>query len=370
MKRILLFNNDAWTTWKHRRGIIRFLEQNGLEVIVLAGEENKYSSFLHSNFNFIPITNMNTTGINPFEERKLYKEVASVYHKVRPDIVMHYTMKPNIYGGMICGKMGIPYISTINGLGRTFLKKGISSRIMISLLKKGLKNAEKVFFQNNDDLQLFESIGVLSSHKAVRVKGSGVNLNEWDGHMTFRPPTERHFLFAARLIPEKGVMEFIEIAKLLKPLYPKSVFRIVGPVVDSRITVSLLRTYDQQGLISFGGETDDMKTEFSHCDVVVLPTYYREGIPKVLIEALASGKPIITTDFTGARETIDSGKNGILIAPQNIHDLREAVEKVNSLDSSILAEMGRNSRILAEKEFDENMVYEKYLQTIRSIACS
>src|SRR5690606_8063347 len=176
MKRIILFNNDAWTTWKHRKGIIRFLEDNGMDVVVLAGEDQKYSSLLKSNFNYFPLKNMHTIGMNPFRENKLYQEIKSVYKKVNPDMVMHYTMKPNIYGGMICGNMGIPYISTVNGLGRTFLNKGLVYRMMVSLLRKGLKNAEKVFFQNTDDQEFFESIKIIPSQKSVRVMGSGVNM--------------------------------------------------------------------------------------------------------------------------------------------------------------------------------------------------
>ncbi|MEM6263205.1 MAG: glycosyltransferase family 4 protein [Bacteroidota bacterium] len=364
---ICISSNYAWTIYNFRMGLIRALKNAGYRVLVIS-EADGYEEKIQQECRFIPLKNMVRDGTNPVKDLKLLREYFQIFSREKPLVSLHYTIKPNVYGNIAARLAGIKVISTINGLGTTFAMPGPLKHLVKSLYRTSLRRAEVVVFQNEEDRKLFQDFNLVAESKTRRVPGSGVNVDRFSPVV---PPEHEGtiMLMAARLLWTKGVGIYAEAAKKVKAVHPSAQFWLLGAYVESpdAIAPQNMQPWIEGGYINYQGVTDNMPRFFAKADAVVLPSYYREGVPRVLLEALAMGKPIITTDNIGCRETVSHECNGYLIEPKDADALAEAMIKFIDLNKHEKQIMGANSRHKALQEFDEQLVVDTYLEEIRRI---
>ncbi len=302
-------------------------------------------------------------GTNPFQELKLQNLYKRIIRDVKPDIVFSYTIKPNIYGGMACKAMKVPCIMNITGLGTAVENGGLMQKFMLILYKLALPGARKVFFQNSENEQFFTD-HKLAMGKHDMLPGSGVNLNHYT--VSEYPPEDTiEFVFISRIMKEKGIDQYLDAAKAIREKYVQTRFHVCG---DCEPEYSgCLQQYADDGIIAYHGRVNDIPAmhKITHC--TVHPTYYPEGMSNVLLEASASGRPIITTDRAGCREIIDDGVNGFIVKQKDSSDLIEKIESFINLSYEQKKQMGLAGRAKVEKEFDRKIVVRKYLDEIEQM---
>jgi glycosyltransferase involved in cell wall biosynthesis len=269
----------------------------------------------------------------------------------------------------------IPVINTIAGLGAVFIKDGLLVRVVRWLYRAALKRSAKVFFQNDDDRQLFISGGLVRAEVTDLLPGSGVDLirfKPWFNNIGHEDGSKFRFLLIARMLRDKGVGEYVEAARLLRQRWPLAEFCLLGfldvqnPTAISKIEMD---AWTSEGVVHYLGVSDDVRTHLVTADCVVLPSY-REGTPRILLEAAAMARPIITTDAVGCREVVDDGVNGYLCKVRDVGDLAAKMELMLSLPPEQRSEMGQHGRVKMEREFDEKIVISKYIQAINEIEIS
>jgi len=305
-------------------------------------------------------TPVQNTGLNPFYDLYCFYKMISLLKKERPDIVCCYSLKPNLYGSIAANVVGVNNIYLfVTGLGYIFTAKTIKSAMLYpfitGLYALAIRYCTNIFFENKDDIALFERIHMPLQRKAVLVNGTGVNLQKFCPPYT--PQQSKTFLLVARMLKDKGVVQFVQAARLLKEKYPEALFQLLGPIDcnPSAIAEVTIREWVRGGYVQYLGETDDVRPYLERATVFVLPSFYREGIPKSILEAMAVGLPIITTDSPGCRETVREEENGILVPPQDVVSLVNAMERF-ILDKNLARRMGIRSRKLAEQNFDVEQV--------------
>ena len=304
--------------------------------------------------------------INPAEEIKLIKKYYQHIVAIKPDIVLTYAIKPNVYGGIICKWKRIPYIVNITGLGNAFVEKGILQTVSLHLYRKSLKRAGMVFFQNQDNLDYMLRKKVLGKNNYALIPGSGVNLTQYKA-LDYPLDSIIRFFFIARIIKEKGIDQIIDAAEYFQN-NPDVEFHICGGCGDDY--ADRIRHLNKNGLISYHGvigPLEDMIKVYQTASCVVHPTYYAEGISNVLLEAAASARPIIATDRAGCREVIDDGKNGFLVREKDSNDLIEKLRYFISLPLEERRKMGLLGREKVEREFNRDRVVNAYIRTIDSL---
>lgn len=306
-------------------------------------------------------------GTNPISDLRTMRELGSLLEEELPDKVFTYQVKPNIYGTLAAHRVGIEDVYVMmGGLGSVFRAEDAKSRIMGTVVgaeyKVALRRARKVFFQNEEDVDLFASRGIVDRGKVVMVRGSGVNLDRYprlplSGNMSF--------LFVGRLVRGKGVLDYVEAAKIVKRLHPDAEFHLVGPFDTNPTAVSEdeLRPYIENDTVIYHGEQADVRPFLEACSCFVLPSYYGEGTPKSALEAMATGRPLIVADAVGCREVVRNGSNGFLVPPRNPEALAKAMESVVS-DGDRLEAMAEASRAMAEEVFDVRKVNSTICETM------
>lgn len=369
-KRILIIASFAGSLIRFRGDFIKSLVANGFEVFTASPSYTEEDIKLIKERGAHPIEfNLHRIGLNPFKDFKSILELKSIMKENKIDLVFPYTVKPVIYGSIAANMIKVPVISLITGLGFAFSgftrKARILQRFNETLYKLSIRKNKCIVFQNKDDYQLFLDRKVISKKQPVAfVSGSGVNLNEF----TFQEknPTDKvSFLLIARLIKEKGIALYMDAARTLKPKYPNAEFHVIGALQASPTAISAdeLHELHEKNIIVFHGRKMNVDEYLHKSDVFVLPSYYREGIPRTTLEALACGNPIITTDSVGCRESVKEGENGKLIEPQNLEALIDAMEFFITNPDKI-KEMGINSRKYAEERFDVNIINNDLIELI------
>lgn len=348
------------------------MRQRGHRVYALApGDHPRVSEIAHAlgalGVEFIPFT-MSRRGMSPVQDLRAVSELADIFHARNVETVLSYTAKPVIYGSLAARRAGVDYVySMITGLGFAFSTDQIQARVIrtvsLWLYRVALAHNQRVFFQNPDDRELFARLQVLRDlDQGVLVNGSGVDLAK------FAPeplPDGPSFLLIARLIAEKGIREYVEAARIVKAEYPEARFRLVGGFETGahHISESEVKQWVDEGTIQYLGTLDDVRPAIKDCSVFVLPTYYREGQPRTILESMAMGRPIITTDNPGSRETVQDGVNGFLIPPRDVQSLAEAM--VSFIENpDIAATMAAASRKFAEEKYDVHKVNAKMLKVM------
>jgi glycosyltransferase involved in cell wall biosynthesis len=350
---------------------MRALRHNGFRVIALAPKDNYSVKLQEEGFEWIelPFDNSST---NPIKESMQIRYFHNIYKKIKPNILLHYTIKPNIYGTLAAKMLKIPVINNVSGLGTVFLNNTISSRIAKQLYKFSFRYVNKVFFQNDDDLNLFVRNGLIASKYTDRIPGSGIDIDSFkSSDNVSMEKQEIVFLFVARLIKEKGIEEYIEAIKMIKDVTFDSPikFQIIGdlyPSNPSAIQEDTLKGWIEDGLIEYLGYQEDVKSFIEKSSCVVLPSY-REGLSKSLLEAASMERPIITTNVSGCREVVDDGVNGYLCEVQDSYSLKNQLVKMIKLTPHERERMGKKGRKKVIKEFSDERVIEKYLDSIHTI---
>ncbi len=366
--RIAIVVNTSWNIYNFRLSLIKALLAEGHEVVAIAPHDKYAKRLVEAGCRFVPVTM--EKGTNPFKDLWLTWRLYRAYSRVKPDAVLHYTIKPNIYGAIAAHWAGIPAINNVSGLGTVFIKKDYISNIALKLYKQAFKYPKKVFFQNNDDRKLF------LKHKLVRagitevLPGSGIDLEAFKPQP--KPDTSAPFTFLmiARVLYEKGIAEYMEACRLLKEKYPTIKCQLLGQV-DERsrfgIKQTVLDAWLSEGAVDYLGTTDNVATIIAQADCVVLPSY-REGTPRTLLEAAAMAKPLIATNVPGCREVVQQSINGLLCRVRNAPDLADKMEQMLQMPQEQLKRMGEASRHIAETKFDVNFVIQRYQRAINEVA--
>lgn len=311
---------------------------------------------------------MDSRGANPIKDFALIVELFSIYRKLRPDIILHYTVKPNVYGTIAASLLRIPVINNVCGLGTVFLKSNLVSKIAILLYKLTFRLPKKVFFQNPEDLQLFLDRKLVPAHTADLLPGSGIDLEKFSP-LEFNRNKSFTFLMISRLITDKGVLEYIEAVKKLKRQGLQARFQILGakdPEHRRGIKTKVIDEWIQSETVEYLGTTDDVRHFINKADCIVLPSY-REGTPRTLLEAASSSKPVIATDVPGCHNIVEHNLNGLLCKVKDANDLADKMTEMAALDDSTLKRFGLNGRKKVELQFNENLVINKYIETIAQL---
>ena len=358
---ILYLVTEDWYFCMHRLPLARAMINSGWRVVVAARAKNHADEIRNEGIELVPL-NWRRRGFNPLIGAIEIFRITRLYKDVRPDLVHHVAMKPSIYGSVaawISGSVGV--VNNLAGLGFAFSYSNLPARIMRIVLLFAFhvlfrRSGSKVIVENRDDRDLLVSQAHLDKDKVVLIRGVGVNLERF--HMMDELPGILVVTMVSRLLWSKGVREFFEAAQILKEKKVAVRFMLVGtPDADNPDSVpeETLRDWNEQGFLEWAGHREDIPEVWNSSHIAVLPSFYREGIPRSLLEAAACGKPIITTDMPGCREAVISGKNGMLVPPRNSVALANAIEKLAS-DPVTRRSMGRASREIAEKEFSEARV--------------
>ena len=367
MIKIAIVSNTSWSIYNFRLNLARILKQNAYEVVLIAPYD-EYSERLGEEFECHDIY-MNNKGTNPMEDLKTTFEFYKLYKNIKPDVALHFTIKPNIYGNIACNLLGIKMINNISGLGTVFIKESVVTKIVKQLYKYSLSKSSKVFFQNSDDRNLFIDNGLVLKDKGDLLPGSGIDTQKFKPIQIEKKDNIFRFLLIARMLWDKGVGEYVEAAKIIKQKYKNVEFLLLGALgVDNPTAISkeTIQKWETEGIIKYLGTTDDVKVEIAKADCIVLPSY-REGTSRVLLESAAMLKPIITTNVPGCKEVVDDGVNGLLCEVRNSKDLANKMEMMLNLSDDERIEMGRKGRQKIISEFDEKIVINKYLETIEKI---
>ena len=359
-RRIIIVANTTWNIYNFRLNIVRKLIEEGHEVIVMAPVD-KYISYTEMirQVQHVPVRHMHRNSLNPVHDIRLLWELIRLYRKYKPDLILHYTVKCNIYGGLAVRLLNIPSVAVVTGVGHPMIHKGWLNSLVRRLYRIALPYHRKVIFENQDDKASFDLEGLTTPEQSESIKGCGVDMEFFSPNGDARDPEVTTFSFIGRLIYDKGVREFIEAAQKVKQKYSKVQFWLVGDVDDgnpSSVRNEDLMYWIRDPDIHYHGATDHVKAYFSRSDCIVLPSYRAEGLPKVIMEAMAMERPVITTDTPGCREAVEDGYNGYLVPLQDADALARAMERFILLDRPSRMLMGKNGRIKAMKEFDEKII--------------
>lgn len=367
--KVVIALNTAWNLFNFREGLIRALIANGYEVVAVAPHD-EYAARLAAlgcRFEALPMDNK---GTHPGRDLLLFFRFLKLLSNERPDVFLGYTVKPNVYGSLAAHVLGIPVVNNIAGLGAVFMRDNWLTRLVRLLYKTALSQSKHVFFQNNEDLQLFIEQGLVKPDKVSRLPGSGINLDTFS-YTPLQTLENRPFCFllVARLLWDKGVGEYVEAARILHRKYPNVKFQLLG-FLDvknpSAVSSEQMAAWVKQGIVEYLGVADDVKPHLIAADCVVLPSY-REGVPRSLLEAAAIGRPIVTTNTTGCRDAVDDGVNGLLCQVRDAKDLADKMRnmlEMTALERDMLGAAGRKKM---EHEFDEKIVIDRYLHVIQRI---
>ncbi len=358
MGRVLILTNSSGGLYDFRNEFVQALLVEH-EVFISMPDDTKEKELKAEGCQIIK-TAINRRGINPAEDLKLYHIYSKMIKELKPDLVVTYTIKPNIYGGFAAGRRKVPYIATITGLGGAFDKTGLLLKVIVTMYRMGLKKAACVFFQNQENRGIFQNFGI-TAKKSRMVMGSGVNL---DRHRYEEYPAgnKTHFLFVGRVMKERGILEFIEAAK---KLHSDRVFFDIMGYCDEDYQ-ELLDNLEQQGILHQIGFHTEVHEYLAAASAIVVASFH-EGMSNALIEGAATGRPVIASNISGCMEAFEEGKTGFGFTPGKPEELIRAMEKFLALPAEERAAMGRRAREKMEREFDRKSVTGEYMDEVHQI---
>ncbi len=368
-KKIAVIENSLFSTYTMRDSLMKTLLQKGCEVTILT---HTNSFVAHVEKTGLKVINIGSGNLNPIKVFKYFLNLFMALKEIKPDVCLTFSIRPAIFGNFITRFLNIPTITNITGTGPLFTSKNLAYRIARFIYRFALMKTKKVFFQNFDDMDLFIKNSFVREEVAKRIPGSGVDYKK------FSPISKKEkdhsnfiFLFIGRLIKDKGIFEFVEAARIIRKKYPEIMFHVIGPfwhqnLKSNTISKSDLQNWIIEGIIDYEGEKKDIRKFIGHADCIVLPSY-REGTSNILLEAASMEKPIITTDTTGCKETVEDGVTGFLCNVKDSHDLAAKMEMMYQLSSYERLEMGKKGRQKMIKEFDKEIVIKNYLDSINEI---
>jgi glycosyltransferase involved in cell wall biosynthesis len=359
--------NASWNIVNFRAGLIRGLQQAGYRVVALAPRDAWSERLGEFGVEFHPI-GMDRKGLSPARDLGLLWRYRQALRRLRPDAFLGYTAKPNVWGSLAAQSLGIAVINNVSGLGTAFIRGGWLGRVVSALYRLAFRRSATIFFQNEEDRDLFVARGIVAPAKARLLPGSGIDSER------FRPAVDRAgggrpfaFLLIARLLRDKGVVEYVEAAREVRRTAPEARFRLLGfldPDNRTAIARAELDFWVAEGLIDYLGHADDVRPAIADADCIVLPSY-REGLPRTLLEAAAMGKPLIATDVPGCRQVVRHGVNGLLCRVRDSESLAAAMLEMLRAPPERRARWGKAARAIVEAEYDERIVVERYLEAVR-----
>lgn len=351
MKILILANNDVGL-YKFRKELIQELIRQGNRVVVSLPDGELVPDIRKLGVKVI-LTDVDRRGINPLTDLKLLIRYFRMEVTLKPDLVITYTIKPNVYGGIVSRFLHIPYAENITGLGTTFQTENLVKKLVCFLYKISSKRAKVVFFENEENKQTFIDNHLIREEQACKLNGAGVNLDEYP-YTEYPDENEPiRFLFIGRVMKEKGVDELFEAARRIKKEYPDVLFDIVGPMEDEYSSV--IEKLEEDGIITYYGYQKDVRPFIARCHCFVLPSWH-EGMANTLLEAGAMGRPLITSEIAGCKEAIENGSSGYYCKIQNMENLYRTMKRFLELPYIIRKEMGMASRKIMEDTFDKRRV--------------
>lgn len=371
--KILLLSNSSSGLYNFKRELIEELIKPNTYVIenkIGANEvhvvvpDNKKSVELAELGCKITYVDLERRGTNPLKDFKLLLSYFNIIRKEKPDAVLTFTIKPNIYGGIACSILKIPYISNITGLGTSIRNKSAITGFIEKLYCIGLKKAEKLYFENESDLQFFNN-EIMKNSKSILLPGSGINLNRFKFKEYPKDDKIINFITIGRIMKDKGSNELLESIKLLNSRYDNINFYIVGNYDEDNFRETI-ESMNQNGLIKYLGVREDISDLISESHCVVHPSYH-EGLSNVLLEAAATGRPVVASDVPGCIETFIDGKTGIAIKPKSVSSLVSGIESFIDLNTDDKSLMGKSAREYVENKFDRNIVIKEYIKELNNL---
>ena len=373
--KILLFANTDWYLYNFRLPLAEALRSQGHEVVMVS-PDGKYSERLkQAEFRWIAFPLVRQR-LNPFAELFTILRLVLLYRRERPDVAHHFTVKCVMYGSIAARFAGIEgVVNALAGLGHVFSDCGVQARllrIIIQRICKSFLRPTQVVFQNPEDHQAFLKRGLVDRDASHLIRGSGVDVERFKPRANKNSSDKRYVLLASRLLWAKGVAEYVEAARLVRRQIPETVFLLAGEADagnPASVPQEVVDEWKRQGDVEVLGHCEDIKSLLEKADLVVLPTYYGEGVPRILIEAAASGKPLVATDMPGCHEIVQHRLNGILIPPRDSRELARAIKEILP-DDLCMTRMGKHSRRLACAEFSQEQVITKTFQVYQCATAS
>lgn len=366
--KIAIVANTSWYVYNFRKELISELLKNGHQVVTVAPVYmDEYSQKLIdmgcTHFN----VNMDNKGTNPVKDIATFFSFISIYKKAKPDMIFHFTIKPNIYGTLAAKFLNIPCINNISGLGTLFIKEGFATLVAKILYKISQNHPKHIFFQNNEDHEHFMKLGLVKKEKSSVLPGSGVDTVRFSPREKEQNDGKFVFLLIARMLKDKGIVEFVKAAEIVKSTCNYCEFQLLG-FMDEKdkngVTKKEMSDWIKDGAIKYLGVSNSVENHLAEADCFVLPSFYKEGTPRSLLEAASMGKPLITTDTPGCRNVLIDNENGYFCKVKDSDDLAQKMMKMVELPHDQIKKMGERSRRLIIEKFDVKLVIWEYLKRV------
>ncbi|PIC90893.1 glycosyltransferase family 1 protein [Sporosarcina sp. P21c] len=361
MAKVLILANNDLGLYKFRKELIEKLLLNN-EVIIALPFGN-YISKLEELGCMLIDTPVSRRGTNPITDIKLVMNYMKLIRLIKPDIVLSYTIKPNVYGGIACAITKTPYITNITGLGTSIENKGLIQKVTLMLYKIGLKKASCIFFQNKTNQQFLQGHKIIHS-KTRLIPGSGVNLEEHKYEEYPESASVVKFLFIGRIMKDKGIEELLAASEIVYNNYSNVQFDLIGSMEEDY--TQEIAALERKNVIKYHGQQSDVRSFIKNSHVTILPSYH-EGLANVLLESASSGRPVLASKVPGCIETFDDGITGIGFEVKNVNSIVDALSQFLNLSHLQKKEMGYKGRLKVEKEFNRELVIDAYLEEINDI---
>lgn len=362
-KKVAVITNLYNDILHQRKEVIEGLLCDNYEVLVFCQDTNKLVDVFHGNIKFVNIA-IDRRGRNPFKDIKMILRYMMALHCFKPDIILTYTTKPNIYGSIVARFLSIPYIMNVTGLGSVFNTSGLIAFVVTRLYAYSITKSGCVFFQNQENKKIFEQKNIYCQSSHV-IPGSGVNI---DVHcLEPYPQSDKiiSFLFVSRILKEKGIFVLIEAAKILKKQYPSLEFHVCGPCEKGY--EKYVSKAHKENIIIYHGPQDNIHQFMKNCHALIHPSFYPEGTSNVCLEAASTGRPVLTTDMPGCRNTVNDGESGFIFKPNDVSALIKAIKKFILLSNEEKCAMGLAGRAKVKQEFNRQIIVDYYLKEIKRL---
>lgn len=362
--RILVLANNLGGLISFRKEVIQALVMQGYDVYISVPYDKKYDKQVSEIGIKVIDTTIDRRGVNPVKDLFLIRNYSKIIKELNPDVVLSYTIKPNLYGGLACKWLKVSQLVNITGLGTAVENPGLLQKFVIELYKLCLKNVRVMFFQNTANMEFCRKHGMINGRSEL-LPGSGVNLS-------YFIPTEMpegnvvKFICIGRAMKQKGTGDYLDMAEIIKKEFPNTEFHLLGACDDGEYE-DRIKKMNYEGTIIYDGVTTDVRPYIQSVHCTVHASYYPEGMSNVLLESCASARAIITTSRPGCGEIVEDGSNGFVTRPHDVNDLCCQVRKFLALSSDERAAMGRAARTKVENGFDRQIVVEKYLKEIERL---
>lgn len=361
-KRIAIVSNTSWSVFNFRLGLLKMLKQKGYDVFVIAPKDEFSERIIAEGVAYFELY-LDNQGMNPLRDVFTLRQLTQLYRRLKIDFVFHYTIKPNIYGSWAAYFNRIPCVAVTTGLGHLFLQNNWATKIAQWLYRISLQHSLSVWFLNKEDINIFIVKKIAPPQKTFLLPSEGINTTYFKRRRPQKPQPLQHFLFLGRIIWDKGIAEYVEAAHQLYTEFPNVSFQVLGFLEvqnPNAVPTEQMNHWVQEGVINYLGVSADVRSYLENASCVVLPSYYREGISRVLLEAAAMEVPIITTDNVGCRDVVQDNYNGFLCKPKNTADLIAKMRQMILLSNEERLTMGQKSREIVTKKFSEEIVLKHY----------